>query len=167
MLRRFRKLVWPHRERLLSLVLLPAFVLGTLPQTACICADGHRELSCKAAVCRALAEGSTTAECCGCDCCQQVCGQEQKSCCAKQVVAARQTLFEVTAPPSTCCNPIIEIPAPANAIAKAEVSLKFEWNALARVVPTLELAGICTGFHLFDFKGPPLDLVIEFNRLTI
>src|SRR4051794_28727024 len=46
MFRKLFKLARASRERAFALVMLPAFLLGTLPQTACICADGHRQASC-------------------------------------------------------------------------------------------------------------------------
>src|SRR5438874_13838811 len=82
MFRRAKKLVYASRERILSLVLLPAFFLGTLPHTACICADGHREAFCRATTCRFLAQRSNTDACGQCSCCKgsgSAC--DKRSCC--------------------------------------------------------------------------------------
>src|SRR5262245_43232510 len=73
MLRPVSKLLRTHSERLLALVLVPALVLGTLPQTACICSDGHVEPAC-----RGLASGSANS-CSGCACCQK--SERVRSCC--------------------------------------------------------------------------------------
>lgn len=174
MFRRMNKLMHAHRERILSLVLLPAFILGTLPHTACICADGHRESSCKVAACRSLASGPRASSCCGCDCCKPRESQDGRLCCqAKQhcqsVAPGQQPLSGLIASGSTCCHPITEAPAPATSFAKADVGSKQKQAAVAEITPALTLAGkTCLAFDLVDFSGPPpLDLVIVLQRLTI
>src|SRR5436305_8904639 len=81
MFRNLKKRAMAHRERLVSLVLLPAFFLGTMPHIACICADGHREDFCKATLCVAVSSGSSNSASCGCSCCKSHGNQQLPSCC--------------------------------------------------------------------------------------
>src|SRR3954466_10017710 len=98
MFRRIIKLA-AHRERILALVLVPAFFLGTMPRAACICADGHRETSCRAATCRANSG-------CGCSCCKS---HQCRSCCHSKPSHSADGLSAE----AKCCQPIVEAPSPA------------------------------------------------------
>ena len=51
---------------ILSLALLPAFLYGTLPHTACICADGHREEHCRALAGKRCDKSSAVSAPCSC-----------------------------------------------------------------------------------------------------
>src|SRR5687767_4022149 len=109
MWRLIRKLVWPHRERLLAVVVLPSFLLATLPRTTCICGDGHREPNCNMPACLAAREGHATGGGCGCACCQ---AEASKPCCRKVKQCREESdQFPETgwaAKTSNCCQPIIE-----------------------------------------------------------
>lgn len=171
MVRRIRKLVWPHRERLLSLVMLPAFFLGTLPHTACICADGHREPFCRAAAC--TASGSSRTACCGCSCCKDRGSHEGRSCCqgksCQPTNGSSTPASGLAAKTGSCCQPIVEAPAPAAKTSKVELDKHLvlvatieSFSSLAaanEVRPALERSSFST--------PPPLDAVIVFLHLTI
>src|SRR5207302_6214460 len=91
MFRRAKKLLYASRERILSLVLLPAFFLATIPHTACICADGHREAFCRATLCRFMSAKGSESACCGCSCCKAGAKCEKRSCCKNQQGQAKST----------------------------------------------------------------------------
>ena len=173
MFRRIKKFVWRSRGRMLSLVMLPAFFLGTLPHTACICADGHREEFCKAALCRALGNGSKTTACCGCSCCKPSGSHAGRSCCqSKQGESGKPSSMPMNglaAKTNSCCQPIIEAPAPASQSSKVEVvdqlSLVAAVASLLLLVPTVDIRPSFD--HIHSATPPPLDAVIVFLHLTI
>src|SRR5947207_3563752 len=126
MFRKAKKLVVASRERILSLVMLPAFFLATLPHTACICADGHREEFCRATACRFL--GAKT---CGeCSCCQESAAACQKSSCCHAKHSqpdsskSKTPTTGLTAKTGSCCNPIVEAPGPAVTAGKGQLPSK-------------------------------------------
>src|SRR5437773_899580 len=122
MLRRIKSLARTYRERLLSLVMLPAFFLGTLPHTACICADGHREALCRAGACRSINTASGATTCCGCSCCKNRSAGTTRSCCqAKGCCAAKHKAADGIAAKNSCCRPFVEASAPAVAATKTTV----------------------------------------------
>jgi hypothetical protein len=170
MFRLLKRVVRSHRERLLSLVMLPAFLLTTLPNAACICGDGHREAHCNVTACRAVMEGNTTGVSCGCACCQTKSGEPGGCCKAKQSGNEPRKDFPpgLAAKTGNCCLPIVESPAPAQGIEK--ISLPFQFDVVvSEVLPTIVDAG---QFHLarrtLDFHGPPpLDAVVVYLHLTI
>jgi hypothetical protein len=172
--RRLKKSVNSHCERILSLVLLPAFFLATLPQTACICADGHRESFCKAAGLALLPGGSSPSACSGRSCCQEHGKHIVRSCCAPQhshpTFSQRRPISGVATAHGSCCHLLIEAPAPATTMAaKVSVSVPQDWVAIVQLAPPLNSAGkIRAACELSDFTGPPpVDAVIVFQRLTI
>jgi hypothetical protein len=169
MFRRINKLVHVSRERLLSLVMLPAFFLATLPHTACICGYGHRESRCNASACCTIKQGKLTDVSCGCPCCQSKHG---KACCCKAKPAASGC---EKCPPSglaakngNCCQPIVEAFAPAKGVEKVslvsplDVATGVLLPAVADAEPSLLLR------RALDHHGPPpLDVVIVYLHLTI
>jgi len=173
MFRRITRLIRAYRESIVSLVLLPAFFLGTMPHTACICADGHREEFCKAALCRAINNGSITSNCCGCSCCKNSGAQQQRSCCrAKNCESKSRSQAPangVAAKTGSCCHPFVEAPAPATNASNADLSshltlvstidLPQTSVGVDELQPTLDRSSFCT--------PPPLDTVIVFLHLTI
>ena len=171
MFRRVINLACLHRERLLSLALLPVFLWGTMPRTACICADGHREAFCRAAVCSAVDGGRTTSACCGCSCCGKDSspnsknGSQAKSCCAAKQKTTRPS---GVAARNSCCQPFIESSVLAVAVKKIDSATQLQVAATTPLValngadgigPTLQRGSFCT--------PPPLDVVIVFQHLTI
>ena len=101
-------------ERILSLVLLPAFFLGTLPQAGCICADGHRELFCKAAGLVLLPGGSSPSACSGRSCCQDHRKHIFRGCCAaqhsQQTPSQQGPISGIATAQGSCCHLLIEAP---------------------------------------------------------
>ena len=157
MFRSVSKLAKTYARRFVSLVLLPALMLGTLPQTACLCADGHVELAC-----RTLAARSVAQVCNGCSHCQHS-GQQVRSCCQ-----AHTQQLGLAACGTNCCHPLTVAPAPAALAGKVKVETQQVLAAIPEAVPDAMLAGkltpaVCT----LDFIPPPLDAVIVFLRLTI
>src|SRR5438128_731824 len=141
MLHRIKTLVRIHRERMLSLVMLPAFFLATLPHTACICADGHREALCQAGICRAINSASGATTCCGCSCCKNRSAGTARSCCqAKSCCAAKHKTADGIAAKNSCCQPIVEASAPAVAAAKTNVESQSYFVAATQFVTTLVCA---------------------------
>ena len=173
MFRRTKKLVRIHRERLLSLVLLPAFFLGTFPHTACICADGHREEFCQATTCHFRGQHSATNSCSGCSCCRDHSKGEPRSCCqAKHGRCApsnREPAAGLMAKTGSCCHPFVEAPNPVVVAAKSDLTAKSISAFQIVAVPVLWLAQDVrpTFERVQDSTPPPLDAVIVFQRLTI
>jgi len=172
MFRSIRKIVWTHRERLLAAVMLPAFFLASQPHNACLCADGHREPFCQAALCRAHALGVKSAACCGCSCCQLHGATQRRSCCQKAArdgaESSTAAAHGLSARASTCCQPIIEAPAPA--IKSNKVERPSHPHRIAFVEPLVDALDVAARFDVHvahSSTPPPLDAVIVFHRLTI
>jgi hypothetical protein len=155
------------RERLLSLVMVPAVLLGTLPHTACICADGHREEFCQAIVCRNTGTPRLETKNGGC-CRAKASGSKTKNCCQTSNSHAHSGC-QLGAATGSCCNPIVESPAPVVISGKAELAAKslvvaaieppnLIWTS-ANAWPTLPLTVHST--------PPPVDTVIVYLHLTI
>ena len=171
MFRLVKKLVRPHRERLLALVMLPAFFLATLPHSSCICGDGHRESNCNAAVCLAIKQGKSTGVSCGCACCQTNGG---KSCCRKaKAKQGRQESDQLPAPglaaqSGNCCQPIIEAPTPAKGVEKVSIISQLSVVGLLPLPTNFEARPFRLNRLALDYHGPPpRDAVIVFQHLTI
>jgi hypothetical protein len=171
MFHRVTKLARRHRERLLSLALLPVFLLGTLPHTACICADGHRESFCRAAICSAIGGGSAMSACCGCSCCDQHSSSGKKDCCqAKSCCSAKQdtTHSNGIVAKNSCCRPFVEPAAPAVVVKKAHRATPLQVAATTPLVTLIGADGIFPTIQRGSFcTPPPLDAVIVFQHLTI
>ncbi len=171
MLRHVLKLVWPHRERFLSLVMLPAFFLATLPHAACICGDGHHEANCNAAACRAIKQGKSSGVSCGCPCCQMQSGKPYCCCKAKQQRDGspdRAPAPGLATHTGNCCHPIVESPFPAQGIEKISLPSQFD-VVVNELSPTIVDAGqFRLAQRALDFHGPPpLDAVVVYLHLTI
>ena len=169
--RRLKKLLWTSRERLLSLALVPAFLLGTLPHAACICSDGHRQENCPALACRSLSQetGATASSDC---CCQVKSAHQARSCCAvKKHDAARvgsSVPAGTIAKGSTCCQRIVEAPAPASAVKHDQIAKRIAFDLVADVaLPAIFSPQSRPALVRFDAPNTPLDLVIILQRLTI
>jgi len=174
MFRRIRRPVGAHRERILSLVLLPAFFLGTLPQTACICADGHREASCPATSGRILAARTNENKCGGHSCCMpKSSASENRTCCQAKLgqpsscdTASGTTLI---AQAGSCCHRIVESPAPVAPSAKSDLVSKSAVVAAIEPIATLWSADrVRPEFERGQHSTPPpIDAVIVYLHLTI
>jgi hypothetical protein len=164
---RVTRLAQVFRERVLSVALLPVFFLGTLPHTACICADGHREEHCQALACRNLATKQLKTQKCGC-CRDRAANVGAQSCClAKQSQA--ESCTRMVGMSGSCCNPIVEAPAPMASAGKVDLATKSlvvatteppsTFNLVDRVQSATESINLST--------PPPLDVVIVYLHLTI
>ncbi len=173
MFRSIRKIVRPHRERLVALVMLPAFFLASLPHAACICADGQREEFCKAVACRFVKRSTSNNACRGCSCCQTQSNSGNHACCKKQNSQSSESspcrLTGLGATSNSCCHPIVETPVPATVTGHVKAELPQRLVAFVEFAPPVLVSGkIRPEFNLFDTAGPPpLDTVIVLKRLTI
>lgn len=170
MFRHITKRLRSHREQLLSMLLIPAFVMSSLPKTACICSDGHSELSCPAISCRAL---HTELASCGCSCCKatddahsKACSHG-KTCCSKK--GTQHTPDGVTALSDCCCHPYVEVPVPILVTKRAEQSTDISLTLPVAPLPLLLSAVEFRPTFPQDNSSipPPFDAVIVFLHLTI
>jgi|SRR5262245_24155592 len=151
------------RRGLLSLALLPVFLLGTIPNTACICADGHREEHCRALIRgNAAAKSSSKSGCC---CCKP---QNDAPSCCQAADHQPQTPAGLIASGS-CCHPIIESPAPLAASAKDHAPAK---STLVATLATIDSFWAADATHPTPSwrhlsTPPPIDVVIVYLHLTI
>jgi len=166
MFRRIRKLAIAYRARLLALVLMPALVLGTLPHTACICSDGHREPACQAAARRLL--GAKASACDGCSCCHDGAPTAGRGCCQAAAPAGEQSCGLI-AYQGICCHFFAASPTPATTAGKAKVVQQQDVAAFfAADRPSHSAFEGRPNFNWFNRSGPPpLNTVIVFQRLTI
>ena len=173
MLRRLRKFAWPHRERLLSLVMLPAFFFASLPHSTCICGDGHREPFCTPGNCRACLSRAGSAAGGGHSCCKGHASEQGRTCCGskchKKTAGSDTSIPSVTAEHGCCCKGVVETPAPAT------IGKKSEFAAPATLVSSIEsspaylsTSELWPSFEQFnDSTPPPVDAVIVYLHLTI
>lgn len=170
MFRKVKKLAAVYRERLVSLMLLPAFFLATMPHTACICADGHREAFCRAALCRLMSSEFGESACCGCSCCKARATCEKRSCCkakhCQQKPIDGTGLIAIT---GSCCHPYVEVPAPAVTVGKTDLKANSTLvTAIAPLPILLPADNIRATFErVHHSTPPPLDTVIVYLHLTI
>jgi len=162
MLRKAKKLALASREKLVSLVLLPAFFLGSLPQTACICADGHREATCPML-------GQQAAEA-GRSCCQKA-TSAAKSCCKNCSAKSNQSpsACHIAAQGNSCCQRVIEAPAAASVAKRSDVDNQSLQLTIGATASSFVVAAHLwpTTIPAIDSTPPPRDVVIELSRLTI
>ena len=162
-----------RRSRAFTAILVPAFLLATLPHAACICADGHKEPNCNAAACFAIAHGKEAGVCCGCSCCKPSSDGKPRSCCQSKHRPAgpdQKPISGLAAKTGPCCNPILEAPAPAVGAKASE--LPAQKSLLSAALPashfTSALPAHLATRPLDNRHGPPpLDAVIVYLHLTI
>lgn len=171
MFRGVKRLMRSHRERVFSLVLLPAFLLGTLPHTDCICGDGHREPFCTPGHCRACLSRSSASGAGGHSCCKSHASSEKPSCCAgkqcERSPAGGPT--SVAAKQGCCCKGIIEVPTPVTLAKKSELTGHSMVAAILESPQTyVSAAELWPSFECVSRSmPPPLDAVIVYLHLTI
>ena len=163
------KLLRRYRENMLSLVLLPAIVLGTMPHSTCICSDGHREPACRGLACLTFRTNATHR---GCSHCKNSEAVEQRSCCrAKQAqsVPGSEQLPGPTVNGGSCCHFFVENPLPATITAKGNAVQHYDLVAFIATAHGRDLAGqVRPACDLIHQTGPPpLDAVVVYQRLTI
>src|SRR3954453_21498349 len=103
------KLTRACRERVFVLVMLPAFFFGTLPQTDCICADGHREASCPILAGQKASRAGANSG--AASCCQRHEDKKQRCCRAKATEPANDDCGShggIAANTGSCCHPVVE-----------------------------------------------------------
>ena len=173
MIRKVKKLVAAYRERLVSLVLVPAFFLATMPHTACICADGHREAFCRAALCRMMGAQFGESTCCGCSCCKAGATCEKRSCCkakhSQEKPIDTSSGAGLIAKTGSCCLPYVEIPDPGVTAGMSDLKVNSTQVTAIAPLPTLLPADTIrpTFERTHHSTPPPLDTVIVYLHLTI
>lgn len=159
--------------RAIALLLVPAVLLGGVPQSLCLCAEGGTARACASPGCCQRRSGGASSSGCHCACCAAIRGQP-RSCCAGRGVA-RASHGRIPLPAGlhaaqvggTCCRQQVASPAPA------AVEKNSTWTSAATAscgdVPLL--ADFQHGFLSARSDGslhlPPLDRVILFLHLTI
>jgi hypothetical protein len=166
MLRKLRYQARFNRQRLISLVLIPAFSAGTLPHTACICADGHREEHCRAIQPLVVPHGTSAAKCNCCSSRSTAGAAGNVSCHGRGLQVASPSALTIG---KSCCQPIIEGPASAIPVSKTDVHLGAKCVGLAFTQDsTLPGASISFSRPAAHPGGPPpLDAIIVYLHLTI
>jgi len=169
MFRKLPKLMRAYRERVLALVMLPAFFFGTLPHTACICADGHREASCPML---ARHPSSQTSSACGGPACCQRTTDPSRSCCRAKggppASAGCGSQCATVGKTGSCCHPVIEQAPPAVTAQKSQVASQPVWMATVEMpLSLIPAAALWPAVYSPVQSPPPLDAVIAFSRLTI
>jgi hypothetical protein len=168
-----KKLVRDHRERFLSLVLLPAFFLGTIAHTECICGDGHREQFCTPGNCRQCLSRSSAANVSDHSCCKAHASHEKRSCCrikpCKQPQADGAVNTSLAANNGCCCKAVIEVPAPVTVGKKSDLTGYSAVVAAIESVPDYVTANeLWPSFDWIRHSTlPPVDAVIIYLHLTI
>ena len=168
-----KRMLQIHRERIVSLVLLPAFFLASLPQSACICGDGHRERFCSPGHCRACLVLVNAASKDAHSCCHGHNGKNAQSCCD-----AKHDEGTPPGDPSGCglaaqhtcdCHGTVDLPAPAEVSKKSDGSGHSSLTAIVDLpsafVETIEYWPALS--QALDSTPPPLDAVIVYLHLTI
>jgi hypothetical protein len=161
-----------RRSKAFAAFLVPAFLFGTLPRSACICADGHKELNCDATACFAIAHGKEPDRCSEA-CCQPSDGGKRPTCCQTKLRSdntGRQPASGLAPQSGCCCNPIVETQAPATT--SKNIKLHAHKHLLTTMLPVSQLISAlpaaATIRALANLHGPPpLDAVIVYLHLTI
>jgi hypothetical protein len=154
---RVLKIAKAYRARMISLVMLPAFFFGSLPQTACICAGGHREPRCQAMACGVHRHASSE-------------GNDKRSCCQGKVTSGGSTAENAVAACATCCcNPIAAPPPPTAEARKLERFAKLAFKSIVSVAPSHVAAHSFAAdvLRAKEHVSPPVDRVIVLLHLTI
>ena len=172
MIRQLKRRLQRQGEQLLVALVLPAFFLSTLPQMACICADGHREASCPALkVHCASPQGATPRG--AKSCCRRSESELGRSCChgkgCPPASSNQSPLSRIGTKSGVCCHPVVEAPAPAVTPKKTgptePSSLVAVSQPPAALISAPELWPALV--PVAQSTPPPLDAVIVFSRLTI
>jgi hypothetical protein len=173
MLRRLRKLALVHGKRLVSLVLLPAFLLGTLPQIACICSAAEGQAAGGQPACPTKPRGERETRCSalatGDNCCQPSATPVEPSCCQPKQAANQLSSPEPLARCGGCCHQVIAPPAPAQTQKKSGALKPQAVDFVIVELPWPSVLADAQGrFTLgVEHAPPPLDLVVVLRRLTI
>jgi hypothetical protein len=173
MFRGMKRLVRAYRERVISLVLLPAFFLAAMPHSACICGDGHRELFCSPGHCRACLSRSGDTAAGGHSCCQGHVSCEARTCCGtkhdEKTPAGDTSSTSVIAKHGCCCKGVVEVPAPAAVSKKSDLAGPTAFVAIVEPATAFVSANeLWPSFERISHSTPPpLDAVIVFLHLTI
>lgn len=167
MLRMLKRRAMAFGERLVALVMLPAFLLGTLPQTVCICAAGEGPSACPTNCC-----GERDARCApvasGGHCCSPKAGSAEPSCCRPQQLA-ENAAHDSEQTCGACCHQILAPPSPAIGGNESSTKSGQAWGLVIDVWPLPFTPAAAQKFSARNSASvlPPLDLVILLRRLTI
>jgi hypothetical protein len=162
-----------HGKRLVSLVLLPAFFLGTVPQVTCICSAADGQAAGGHPSCPTKPRGERETRCSdsptGGSCCQHSAKPVEPSCCQPKQAVGPVSSPEPLASCGGCCHQVIAPPAPAQTQEKSGAPKPQAFDfIIAELPPPSVLANAQARFTLgARHAPPPLDLVIVLRRLTI
>lgn len=157
------RLIRRHRERLVSLVALPAFILATLPQAACVCeGPGGKQV--------ATEPPASAGVICQCECCSRTSGKQQVCCRAKTeaVEDDGQAPLGLTQLPGKCSQKLTVVPAPSKGHESDHSQLRL--TLAPQHLPPLTASQTGPANHSGHERGlhdPPPDVVILLARLTI
>lgn len=170
------RLVRSRFRAIVAWAMVPLAVLSGRPVSGCICADGHYEPVCRAALCagsNSTAGPRNSTSCCGCSCCGQTLSdqspsrcKDRTSCCQK---AGALHPADGRSLSKKCCTPVVGI----QAVVKAKVE-RATSNAVVHsldvLAPIASVADVQThgpAWIVPHDTGPPVDLVITLRRLLI
>lgn len=154
-------------ERLVSLVLLPAFLLATLPQAACVCSAADGASACPTKCC-----GEEDTRCAplptGAGCCRMLATRAERSFCRPKQPLERQAL-DPSESCGECCHQVLVPPSPAASARDFGANQGFALDFVIDALPLPVAPAIAQTFFARDWSSeiPPLDLVIVLRRLTI
>jgi hypothetical protein len=170
---------WPCRQwkvvgRAIALLLVPAVVLGGIPQSLCVCAGNEVLRLCASRTCCQRRSEPAPAAGCHCPCCAAKCNLP-RPCCSRGSVhpATREHAKPLQAQSvsqvgGTCCQQQVATPAPA-AVEKTDPWVPA--MAVALLPAGLEVAGPRAASAAergnARLRLPPLNRVVWFLHLTI
>jgi len=172
------------RKRLATVAIwamVPVALWNGRANGGCICADGHYEPLCKAALCSGNKAGTDSSasemRCCGCSCCGKPgTSRANADCCRTQTGCCRGSDRPVSDPigesvdSNGCCTPLAPTQAPP-AVVTAPLQGGHQESPVLLVAildsPSL-VAGVRAAARVeIDAGLPPTDLVVTLRRLVI
>ena len=170
-----------YRKRLATFAIwamVPVALWNGRAVGGCICADGHYEPFCQAALCSGsnhrTDDRSSEASCCGCSCCEKTStSRANADCCRTNTGCCRgsgggpvgQSLGS-----NGCCTPVAPTQATPAVVTGPLQGGHHESPVL--LVAVLDLPSLISGAHAAvrvesDAGPPPTDLVVTLRRLVI
>lgn len=161
-----------RQRQAMSLLLVPALLLGSVPQPVCVCANGQVQRGCAGPACCQPPSGKKPDATCHCRCCTRVPGTSG-ACCAKLRWGDQPQPDERPCNPAgkaagrPCCRQHVFAPPPAS-VSQSEL-----WVPAVVMTPWVDwpVLQASTRDRLFPENRaaaiPPPDRIIWFSRLTI
>jgi hypothetical protein len=172
MFRWARQRLHAYRERIRAALLLPVFIVGSLPHAVCVCARSDRDRACPAMVCRFAVQPVRSALAVEQPGKQAAVPVRSRTCCRQQKPKGESESVPaagIVAQRTGCCQWLIAVPAAARPgghfvaqLPQPEVS----YAAYALPLAALGSAGQSIGRNS-SAVPIPIDAVIVLQRLTI